>query len=98
MQCKLVQALQVRMQAMNLNEFLGSGHPQNAPEYRKSHLPNIFESWSYVLKLTLISASMTSHAHALRSRIKCPGFSFRKSGHPMLRANKEHDHTCLWTH
>ena len=36
MQCKLVQALQVRMQAMNLNEqqVIGSGHPQNAPEYR----------------------------------------------------------------
>ena len=25
---------------MNLNDFLGSGYPQNAPEYRKSHLPN----------------------------------------------------------
>ena len=25
---------------MNLNEFIGSGHPQNAPEYRKSNLPN----------------------------------------------------------
>ena len=25
---------------MNLNVFLGSGHSQNAPEYRKSHLPN----------------------------------------------------------
>ena len=24
----------------NLNGFLGSGHPQIAPEYRKSHLPN----------------------------------------------------------
>ena len=25
---------------MNLNTFLGSGHPENAPEYRKSNLSN----------------------------------------------------------
>ena len=25
---------------MNLNDFLGSAHRQNAPEYKKSHLPN----------------------------------------------------------
>ena len=25
---------------MILDDFLGSGHPQNAPEYRKSYLPN----------------------------------------------------------
>ena len=25
---------------MNLYSFLGTGHPQNEPEYRKSHLPN----------------------------------------------------------
>ena len=27
--------------AIYLNDILGSGHPQNAPEYRKSHLPNV---------------------------------------------------------
>ena len=29
---------------------------------------------------------MTSHAHALQSHGKCPGFSFRKSGHPSISA------------
>ena len=32
--------LTYRTQVMILDDFLGSGHPQNAPEYRKSYLPN----------------------------------------------------------
>ena len=43
---------------------------------------NTSRLWSYVFKFSLTSASMTSHARALRSHAKCPGFCFRKSGHP----------------